>query len=197
MEDRVRRYELRLAAVPNRFEAVRRIASAHLRYWHLAPLVDPALLGLTELLANVHQHAVSGEECVLELSAAADHLTVSVHDSDPTLPRAREADPWEVTGRGLAIVAALSKEWGAAPEPSGALAGKVVWFSLVPESARWEPLPRPCAAGLPSRPRLALDPLLPTAPLRTEPMVVAGTVAASARTPPSPEVPVTTGHRPR
>ncbi|MFF4651594.1 ATP-binding protein [Streptomyces sp. NPDC001380] len=172
MEDRVRHYELRLAAVPSRFEAVRRITAAHLRYWRFSPLVDSALLGLTELLANVHQHAAGGEECVLRLAAAADLLTVSVHDADPTLPVAREADVWEVSGRGLAIVAALSKEWGAEAEPEGRLAGKVVWFSLGSDPVLAAPPPAAGVRRAVARPRLAVDPLRPAAPLRTAPLLV-------------------------
>jgi hypothetical protein len=172
MEDRVRTYELRVTAAPFRFEAVRRITAAHLRYWKFTPLVDPALLGVTELLANVHQHAAGGEDCVLELKAASDCLTVSVHDADPTLPVAREADLWEVSGRGLAIVAALSKEWGAEVEPYGTLAGKVVWFSLSADPVLTDPPRAPRARRALSHPRLTVDPLRPTAPLRTAPLVL-------------------------
>ncbi|AXI81136.1 ATP-binding protein [Peterkaempfera bronchialis] len=163
---------MRLAAVPSRFETVRRITSAHLRYWKCAPLVDSALLGLTELLANVHQHAAGSEECVLELRAAPDCLTISVHDADPTLPVAREADVWEVSGRGLAIVAALSKEWGAVVEPEGLLAGKVVWFSLAADPVLPDPLRAPRARRALAHPRLTVDPLRPSAPLRTAPLVL-------------------------
>ncbi|MFJ6215954.1 ATP-binding protein [Streptomyces sp. NPDC092296] len=167
MEDRVRKYELRLTAVPNRFEAVRRITSAHLRYWRFAPLVDSALLGLTELLANVHQHARGSGECVLELRATADRLTVSVHDTDPTPPVAREADLWEVSGRGLAIVAALSKEWGSDPEPRGGLGGKVVWFSLGADPVLPEPPTAPPARRAVAHQRVTVDPLVPAASVRT------------------------------
>lgn len=172
MEDRVRKYELRLAAVPSRFEAVRRITAAHLRYWKFTALVDSALLGVTELLANVHQHAAGGEECVLRLRAAPDCLTVAVHDADPTLPVAREADVWEISGRGLAIVAALSKEWGAHVEPDGCLAGKVVWFALSADPVRHESLRAPAARRALTRPRLTVDPLRPAAPLRTAPLLL-------------------------
>gem|GEM_PF-426967 len=130
MEDLTRTYELRLTAEPERFSTVRRIVQAHLRYWGFDPVLDPALLGLTELLANVHQHVTTGPECLVRLAAANGSLTVAVHDSDPTLPVLREADAWELTGRGLAMVAALSKEWGTWPEPDCHLGGKAVWFSL-------------------------------------------------------------------
>jgi hypothetical protein len=172
MEDRVRNYELRLAAVPSRFETVRRIAAAHLRYWNLAPLADAALLGMTELLANVHQHAARGKDCVLELSATLDRLTVAVHDADPRLPVAREPDLWEVGGRGLAIIAALCKEWGSEAEPQSGLAGKVVWFSLGADPVHHEPPVTPPARRTVARSRPAVDLLRPTAPMVTAPLVL-------------------------
>ncbi|WP_152617561.1 ATP-binding protein [Phaeacidiphilus oryzae] len=131
MEDQDRTYELRLTAEPARFGMVRRIVQAHLRYWGLTPLIDQALLGLSELLNNVHQHVADDPECVLGLSTSGGTLTVSVHDNDPTLPCRLESDAWESVGRGLAVIAALSKEWGAIPES----AGKTVWFSLEPVTA--------------------------------------------------------------
>jgi hypothetical protein len=131
MEDQDRTYELRLTAEPARFGTVRRIVQAHLRYWGLTPLIDQALLGLSELLTNVHQHVTSGPECVLGLSAGSGTLTVSVHDTDPTLPRRLASDAWESAGRGLTVISALSKEWGATPDDGG----KTVWFTLEPVAA--------------------------------------------------------------
>ncbi|MDC7340089.1 ATP-binding protein [Streptomyces lydicus] len=136
-----------LQAVPARIGHVRRIISAQLRYWRLDALIDPAALGVTELLANVHRHARPSKQCTVELSVLLDQLTVAVHDEDPRLPRIRAADNWETCGRGLALIAALSENWGMRPEGGG----KVVWFTLpaltpAPEEARalrphWEPLP--------------------------------------------------------
>ncbi|MEV0372075.1 ATP-binding protein [Streptomyces sp. NPDC050636] len=115
-----------LQALPARIRHVRRIVSAQLRYWRLDALVDPATLGVTELLANVHRHARPSKQCTLELCALLDQLTVSVHDLDPTLPQIRVADTWETCGRGLSLIAALSESWGVRPDGSG----KVVWFTL-------------------------------------------------------------------
>ncbi|UQA96725.1 ATP-binding protein [Streptomyces halobius] len=115
-----------LQALPARIRHVRRIVSAQLRYWHLDPLIDPAMLGVTELLANVHRHARPSKQCTLELCALLDQLTISVHDLDPTLPRIRTVDTWETSGRGLSLIAALSQSWGVRPNGTG----KVVWFTL-------------------------------------------------------------------
>ncbi|MFJ9416631.1 ATP-binding protein [Streptomyces sp. NPDC101227] len=138
-----------LQALPARIGHVRRIVSAQLRYWHLDALIDPAALGVSELLANVHRHARPSKQCTVELYALLDQLTVSVHDRDPRLPRIRDADSWETCGRGLSLIAALSESWGMRPDTDGR--GKVVWFTLPALAAaprrpaathsHWEPIP--------------------------------------------------------
>ncbi|MFB7241191.1 ATP-binding protein [Streptomyces populi] len=120
-----------LQALPSRIGQVRRIVSAQLRYWHLDPLIDRAALGVTELLSNVHRHARPDKICTVEIELLLDRLTVSVHDHDPRLPVIREADPGSTSGRGLAMVAAVSESWGVRPDGES---GKVVWFTL-PASA--------------------------------------------------------------
>ncbi|MFK4148713.1 ATP-binding protein [Streptomyces sp. NPDC004065] len=123
-----------LQALPSRIGQVRRIVSAHLRYWQLDPLIDRAALGVTELLTNVHQHAEPDKLCTVELELLLDRLTVSVRDNDPRLPVMEEMGdiaPLATEGRGLAMVAAMSESWGARPDGGQ---GKVVWFTL-PTSA--------------------------------------------------------------
>ncbi len=125
---------MELQALPSRIGQVRRIVSAHLRYWHLDPLIDRAALGVTELLTNVHQHAQPDKLCTVELELLLDRLTVSVRDHDPRLPVVEdmgEIAPLATEGRGLAMVAAVSESWGARPDGEQ---GKVVWFTL-PTSA--------------------------------------------------------------
>ncbi|MFF9506970.1 ATP-binding protein [Streptomyces sp. NPDC014724] len=116
-----------LQALPSRIGQVRRIVSAQLRYWHLDPLIDPAALGVTELLTNVHRHAQPDKSCTVEIELLLERLTVSVHDHDPRLPTVREATASSTSGRGLALIAAVSESWGVCPRGG---AGKVVWFTL-------------------------------------------------------------------
>ncbi|MCQ4205973.1 ATP-binding protein [Streptomyces longispororuber] len=124
-----------LQALPSRIGQVRRIVSAQLRYWHLDPLIDLAALGVTELLTNVHRHAEPDKMCTVEIELRRDRLTVSVYDHDPRFPEVRDADPLATCGRGLAMVASVSDDWGVRPHGDG---GKVVWFSL--------PAPSPAVA---------------------------------------------------
>ncbi|MER6119702.1 ATP-binding protein [Streptomyces sp. A0642] len=116
-----------LQALPSRIGQVRRIISAQLRYWHLDPLIDQAALGVTELLTNVHRHAQPDKSCTVEVELLLDRLTVSVHDHDPRLPTVRQAGDSSTSGRGLALIAAVSESWGVRPRGG---AGKVVWFTL-------------------------------------------------------------------
>ena len=118
---------MELQALPSRIGQVRRIISAQLRYWHLDPLIDPAALGVTELLTNVHRHAQPDKTCTVEIELLLDRLTVSVHDHDPRLPTVCEADASSTSGRGLALIAAVSESWGVRPDDGS---GKVVWFTL-------------------------------------------------------------------
>jgi anti-sigma regulatory factor (Ser/Thr protein kinase) len=115
-------------ALPSRIGQVRRIVSAQMRYWHLDPLIDRVALGLTELLANVHQHAGPDKHCTVEMVFLWDRLTVSVRDHDPHLPDLPVSDALATSGRGLALVAALSDSWGIREQHDGS--GKVVWFTL-------------------------------------------------------------------
>ncbi|MFI9024683.1 ATP-binding protein [Streptomyces sp. NPDC053560] len=136
-----------LQALPARIGQMRRIVSAQLRYWRLDALIDAATLGVTELLANVHQHAVPSKQCTVELSVLLDQLTVSVRDFDPRMPQPAVAGPLDIGGRGLTLIAELSESWGARPEDSG----KVVWFTL-PALGPARQEPGRALAGLPSAP---------------------------------------------
>ncbi|MFF5919993.1 ATP-binding protein [Streptomyces flavochromogenes] len=132
-----RYYAVELHALPSRIGQVRRIVSAHLRHWQLDALIDHAVLGVTELLTNVHRHAQPDKRCTVEIELLLDRLTVSVRDHDPRIPEAvgcpdpldggDGGDELATSGRGLAIVGAVSESWGV--RPCGA-DGKVVWFTL-------------------------------------------------------------------
>jgi anti-sigma regulatory factor (Ser/Thr protein kinase) len=71
--------------------------------------VDAVVLTVSELLTNAHVHARS--DAALVLTWDGDCLHVSVHDEDPTLPRQREPELGEVSGRGVGIVRMLADEW--------------------------------------------------------------------------------------
>ncbi|MEE1755323.1 ATP-binding protein [Streptomyces sp. SP18CS02] len=127
-----------LQALPSRIGQVRRIVSAQLRYWNVDCLIEKAALGVTELLTNVHQHAEPDKLCTVEIELLLDRLTISVHDHDPRLPMVNIPDPLSTSGRGLALIEAVSESWGARPQGD---TGKVVWFTLPAPSTMPAPLP--------------------------------------------------------
>ncbi len=183
---------MELQALPSRIGQVRRIVSAQLRYWHLDPLIDPAALGVTELLTNVHRHAEPDKQCTVEIALMLDRLTVSVRDQDPRLPRVQACDPFATHGRGLALVAAVSQSWGMHARDDGG--GKVVWFTLA--------VPRPTATAKPpfashgtgrTAPPLRTDASRP-APVPTVPLTGPAPASAPAPAPvaPAPAAPAPT-----
>lgn len=186
-----------LQALPLRIGQIRRIVSAQLRHWQLDPLIDRAALGVTELLSNVHRHAQPDKTCTVEIELRLGRLTVSVYDSDPRLPMLRDSraagaseatrpvgitpvDALETSGRGLALVAALSEAWGARQQDDRA--GKVVWFSLraapgpaTPERHPVLPAEKPAPhAGIPVR-----EPV-PAPPVAAPPEPVSAGLSVSA-----------------
>lgn len=86
---------------------------------------DAGALALSEVVTNAALHAHTAFEVLVEVRA--DRLWVEVRDGNPTLPRRRQYGAQATTGRGMAMVAALTDECGVHSLGSD---GKVVWFSL-------------------------------------------------------------------
>jgi hypothetical protein len=105
--------------------AARRFLEQSLARWgYTGPLVDDARLLVSELVTNAVTHARSP----LSVSIRSQHpsVRVSVRDESPIKPIVRAPRPDADSGRGLQIVAAVSRHWGvdAAPE------GKTVWAEV-------------------------------------------------------------------
>ncbi len=95
-------------------------------------LADAAQLCLTELVTNAVLHGGDrGIAVSVGVRDGAVHL--AVRDSSAEHPRVLVHSASAATGRGLALVAQLSNQWGSDPDPSG---GKVVWCELSAASAR-------------------------------------------------------------
>ncbi|WP_411143899.1 ATP-binding protein [Streptomyces sp. x-80] len=117
-----RRYTVELHASAERVPRIRRIVAAHLRHWRLERHIPPVCRGVVELLTNVHRHIGPDARCVVELRWTGRHLTASVADDGPRLPRLLGA---AAGSGGLSVVAALSDSWGTC----GTADGKVIWFT--------------------------------------------------------------------
>lgn len=90
----------------------------------LACLADDAALVVSELATNVVVHAGSG--FTVEVGPVAGGARLAVADASPFAPAPRRAAGAGTSGRGLLLVAAISRAWGSEPRGSG----KVVWADL-------------------------------------------------------------------
>ncbi|MET8131500.1 SpoIIE family protein phosphatase [Streptomyces sp. NPDC005251] len=114
----------RLVLDPVEVGRARAVVREQLHVWGLSGLADNAELMVGELVTNAVRHAHSRR---IELRLVrGDTLLCEVDDDDHTLPNLVSAGPGDEFGRGLRLVSALSREWGA----SRTSAGKTVWFEL-------------------------------------------------------------------
>ncbi|WP_183061994.1 SpoIIE family protein phosphatase [Motilibacter peucedani] len=97
-----------------------------LERWGLAgdPVALAGQLLVSEVVTNAIRYARGDVGLLVRRAERAVH--VEVRDHDTRLPRLRHATLDDEGGRGLALVQALSRDWGARPLPDG----KVVWFTL-------------------------------------------------------------------
>lgn len=88
---------------------------------------DSVQLVVSELVTNVLTHTRSSLQLVVR--AVADELTVEVYDESSIVPTIVDASADAISGRGLAIVDAVSERWGWSLETldNGTTTGKVVW----------------------------------------------------------------------
>ncbi|MDI3385659.1 ATP-binding protein [Streptomyces sp. B-S-A8] len=89
-------------------------------------------LCVSELLSNVVQHVGEGTPVTVDVSPTR----VAVTDPDPhrlPVPPQHE-DPGAESGRGLALLAAVSARWGVTRRPDG----KTVWCELLPDGQQTE-----------------------------------------------------------
>jgi hypothetical protein len=101
------------------------------------PLTEATTVVLSELVTNAVQAGCSALTVNLDLHRS--HLRLLVDDDAPGWPTPAVADIDDVRGRGLAIVAGLTRSWGVQVAPNG----KRVWAEL--------PVPHGVAADLQCR----------------------------------------------
>ncbi|MFJ8820441.1 ATP-binding protein [Streptomyces sp. NPDC102467] len=113
--------------------AVRRARAAvrgQLADWDLEELGDVTTLLVSELVTNSLRHASGPIGVRLCRPRGSDGaLLVEVSDPLPDPPRARAAAPDDEGGRGLQLVAGVSRSWGTRPGDART-GGKTVWFEL-------------------------------------------------------------------
>jgi Histidine kinase-like ATPase domain len=115
---------LRLAPHPTAPRAARAFVNRTLTDWRLSKHIATTALVVSELVTNAMTHAETDID--LTLSAHRGAIRVAVRDRCPDLPILQQPG-LEAHGRGLILVAGLSRAWGLLPTADG---GKVVWAVL-------------------------------------------------------------------
>ncbi|MFH9398197.1 ATP-binding protein [Streptomyces sp. NPDC017638] len=140
-----RRFRFELAAHPGSVARARRLTQARLSGWSVcADTCDSAALVVSELVTNAIVHTAS-DRVVCELHDHDDMLRIAVQDEGcaPGEPHPSPQRPDEEHGRGLLLVDALCRAWGAQEHGPGLLV--------------WAELPRTAdAAADPAEPRADL-----------------------------------------
>ncbi|MER5916337.1 SpoIIE family protein phosphatase [Streptomyces sp. NPDC001982] len=101
-------------------QSARHLAACQLTAWGLAGLQDPIKLIVSELVTNAARHSTGPIGLRL---IKHQFLTCEVSDTEACPPRLRRAHTSDENGRGLFMVAQLSRRWGYRL----ASGGKVVW----------------------------------------------------------------------
>ncbi|MGW1886953.1 SpoIIE family protein phosphatase [Streptomyces sp. NPDC001970] len=110
--------------LPSDQPAVRRarnLAAGQLAAWGLEGLEDATKLIVSELVTNAVRSHSTGPIRLRLIQHKV--LTVEVSDTDTCPPRPRSARTVDENGRGLSLVAQVSRRWGSRPIAGG----KVVW----------------------------------------------------------------------
>ncbi|MFJ3174130.1 SpoIIE family protein phosphatase [Streptomyces roseus] len=128
--DRIAEWEVPFE--PSAVGTMRALAMAKLEEWGLSELTFGTELVLSELITNAIRH---GSEPVRVRLLHDRVLTCEVFDGSSSSPRLHYAKTTDEGGRGLFLVAQLSRRWGARYTPEG----KVIWSE--------QPLPDPEETG--------------------------------------------------
>ncbi|MEU0811147.1 ATP-binding protein [Streptomyces sp. NPDC005970] len=121
--------------------------AATVRAWGLEELVDDARLIASELATNAIRHATRSipdpeqPGCFrLKVERLSNHLVrISTFDRSHTVPRVLQTSETAESGRGMAVVAALSCRWGVVTRPWG----KGVWAECATASIHHPRMPHP------------------------------------------------------
>jgi hypothetical protein len=103
----------------------RRFVTETLVAWSRTDLIDDAAVIITELATNAVLHART-RFTVTVARRPGGAIRLSVRDASLAPPRLRRPAPFEGSGRGLGLVAAIATGWGTDVLPDG----KVVWAQL-------------------------------------------------------------------
>ena len=130
--------ELILGRQPDAVPRARRLVRSSLGDWPDQVRADAELV-VSELVTNALLH---GDPPVTVRLSAAGTIRVEVSDAGPAVPIRLQQNTETMTGRGLAMVSALTSGWGVEALPGG---GKTVWAELA--TGRRRPAEAPTAGS--------------------------------------------------
>jgi PAS domain S-box-containing protein len=161
-----------LPPLPESVQAARRLVRANLESLEIdEDLVDTAGLLVSELVTNAVLHARTDIGLAVQVRSAV--LRVEVSDASARVPSPRHYAPTAATGRGLALVEALSDEFGMRVTD----VGKIVWFTLSLDLAQ------PAGTDLTGAPTFAESTVVESADVEAATAAVAGLAVLFARVP--------------
>jgi hypothetical protein len=124
----VLRAETRLAADLTSLRESRRLVREWLTAWSLTDLIPVGLVVVNVFVENVLEHTGGAPRMRIESDGATATIAVSDDSGAPAMRLPTPLKGFDMSG--LAIVAALSREWGSTPTSSG----KTVWAVVGPEN---------------------------------------------------------------
>ncbi|MPY61979.1 ATP-binding protein [Streptomyces spongiae] len=175
-----RRFRFELAAHPGSVAHARRMTRARLSGWALCEdTCDTAALVVSELVTNAIVHA-AGRRVVCELHDRDDLVRIAVRDEGcaPGEPHPSPQRAEEEHGRGLLLVEAMCRAWGAQEAGPGLL----VWADL---PRRVVPAQRSKSAQRPADSARALRAVPPPADRRRQDTAPRSDLGWSAKKPPA------------
>ncbi|MFI1337147.1 ATP-binding protein [Streptomyces sp. NPDC020845] len=123
-------WRLPFLAEPGEVPALRRSMRTYLTRWGLPDVIDAALICVSELVTNVIVHVGAGTPATMAVSMNGTYLRIEIHDPDRSaLPTLLGATTTSESGRGLALVMAVTDRWGVMPTD----AGKTTWCEIATE----------------------------------------------------------------
>ncbi|MFE5208282.1 ATP-binding protein [Streptomyces sp. NPDC056600] len=136
-----RRFRFHLPAHPSTPARARRLARVGLADWRISgDAYDTALLVISELVTNAVVHT-GGQGVVCEVRPVPGALRITVRDQGCAAEeiQVRPPDPEREHGRGLLLVDALCRAWGAQRHDAGML----VWAEVAHLDLGWGAPPEP------------------------------------------------------
>jgi anti-anti-sigma factor len=124
----VRRADAKLAPNLTSLRESRRLVREWLTGWSQPALIPVALVVVNVFVENVLEH--TGSDPVMHIESDGATATIAVSDGSNAPALRLPSPPKGIDVSGLAIVDALSREWGSAPTSSG----KTVWAIIGPEN---------------------------------------------------------------